>query len=125
MSVVDHPGSVSLPPLVAGQRLDQAAFHERYEAMPPGTRAELIDGVVFMPSPLGPDHGRAHFPAVVWLSYYEESTPGLEGLDNTSTVLGPRSEPQPDVQLRILAECGGRTATTRRFVRGVPELIGE
>ena len=65
MSVVDHPGTVGLPPLVAGQRLDQVTFHERYEAMPPGTRAELIDGVVFMPSPRGPEHGRAHFPAVV------------------------------------------------------------
>jgi hypothetical protein len=26
-----------LPPLVAGQRLDQPTFHERYEAMPEGT----------------------------------------------------------------------------------------
>ena len=125
MSVVDHPGTVGLPPLVAGQRLDQVTFHERYEAMPPGTRAELIDGVVFMPSPLGPEHGRAHFPAVVWLSYYEENTPGVEGLDNTSTALGPKSEPQPDAQLRILPECRGRTVTDRRFVRGVPELIVE
>src|SRR5208283_1089356 len=125
MSVVDHPGTVGLPPLVAGQRLDQVTFHERYEAMPSGTRAELIDGVVFMPSPLGPEHGRAHFPAVVWLSYYEENTPGVEGLDNTSTALGPKSEPQPDVQLRILPECRGRTVTDRRFVRGVPELIVE
>jgi hypothetical protein len=125
MSVVDHPGTVGLPPLVAGQRLDQVTFHERYEAMPPGTRAELIDGVVFMPSPLGPQHGRAQFPAVVWLSYYEENTPGVEGLDNTSTALGPKSEPQPDAQLRILTECGGRTVTDRRFVRGVPELIVE
>jgi Uma2 family endonuclease len=90
-----------------------------------GTRAELIDGVVYMPSPAGPEHGRAHVPAVVWLSYYEENTPGVEVLDNTSTALGPRSEPQPDAQLRILSECGGRTQTDRRFVRGVPELLVE
>ena len=32
--------------LVEGHRLDQATFHALYEAMPPGTRAELIDGVV-------------------------------------------------------------------------------
>jgi hypothetical protein len=37
--------------LVEGQRLDQPTFHALYEAMPPGTRAELIDGVVYMPSP--------------------------------------------------------------------------
>jgi Uma2 family endonuclease len=114
-----------LPPLIEGQRLDQPVFHERYEAMPPGTRAELIDGVVHMPRPVGPEHGRAHVPALVWLSYYQENTPGVEVLDNTSTALGPKSEPQPDGLLRILPEYGGRTRTDRRFVRGVPELVIE
>jgi Uma2 family endonuclease len=45
--------------------------------------------------------------------------------DNTSVALGPRGEPQPDAQLRIRPECGGRTQTDRRFVRGVPELVVE
>jgi Uma2 family endonuclease len=117
--------TTALPALVEGQRLDQPTFHERYEAMPPGTRAELIDGVVFMPSPLGPGHGRAHTPASYWLVHYAGETPGVEALDNTSTALGPRSEPQPDLMLRILPEFGGRTQTDRRFVRGVPELIVE
>jgi hypothetical protein len=78
-----------------------------------------------MPSPVSPEHGRAHVPALVWLNYYEENTPGVEVLDNTSTALGPRSEPQPDAQLRILPECGGRTQTDRRVVRGAPELLVE
>jgi Uma2 family endonuclease len=125
MSTAERSARVAVPPLVEGQRLDQPEFHRRYEAMPPGTRAELIDGVVFMPSPVGPEHGRAHVPALVWLSYYVENTPGLDVLDNTSTVLGPRSEPQPDALLRILPECGGRTQTDRRFVRGVSELLAE
>ncbi|MFI5455570.1 MAG: Uma2 family endonuclease [Isosphaerales bacterium] len=111
--------------LVEGQRLDQPAFHALYEAMPPGTRAELINGVVLMPSPVGPPHGRAHLPTLVWLSYYQENTPGVEALDNTSTALGFKSEPQPDVLLRILSEHGGRTQADRRFVRGVPELLVE
>ncbi|HEX8201900.1 MAG TPA: hypothetical protein VF590_15595, partial [Isosphaeraceae bacterium] len=68
MATAEPPGRVaSPPPLVEGQRLDQAEFHRRYEAMPPGTRAELIDGVVLMPSPLGHAHGRAHVPVIVWL----------------------------------------------------------
>src|SRR5258708_47199 len=121
MSTAEHPARIGPRPLVEGERLDQPEFHRRYESMPPGTRAELINGVVFMPSPVGPEHGRAHVPALVWLSYYEENTPGVEVLDNTSTALGSRSEPQPDAQLRILPECGGRTQTDRRFVRGVPE----
>ncbi len=97
MSTRERPGwTASVAPLVEGQRLDQATFHERYEQMPPETRAELINGVVYMPSPLGPEHGRAAVPAPVWLSYYQENTPGVEVLDNTSTVLDVRGEPQPD-----------------------------
>jgi Uma2 family endonuclease len=125
MSTLEKAAHLARANLVAGQRLDQATFHERYESMPPGTRAELIDGVVFMPSPIGHEHGRAHVPLLVWLSYYEENTPGMEVLDNVSTVLGPRSEPQPDLQLRILPERGGRTHTDRWFIRGVPELVVE
>ncbi len=122
-----EPTSVVEPPrtLIEGQRLDQAAFHSLYQAMPPGTRAELINGVVFMPSPVGPPHGRAHVPAMVWLSYYQENTPGVEALDNTSAALGLKSEPQPDGLLRILADYGGRTHADQRFVHGVPELLVE
>src|SRR5262249_5893827 len=96
-----------------------------YEAMPPGTRAELMNGVVLMPSPVGPSHGRAQIRTGAWLIYYEENTPGIEALDNTSTALGLKSEPQPDALLRILPEYGGRTRTDRRFVEGVPELLVE
>lgn len=113
------------PPLVEGQRLDQPTFHERYDAMPPGTWAELLDGVVYMSSPAGFVHGRAQVPPVVWLSYYAENTPGVEVLDNASLIVDPRSEPQPDLQLRILPDSGGRTRVAGRFVVGVPELIVE
>ena len=111
--------------LAEGARLDQPTFHTLYEAMPPGARAELINGVVIMPSPVAPVHSCAHIPALVWLSYYQERTPGVETLDNALTALGLKSEPQPDALLRILPECGGRTQTDRRFVQGVPELLVE
>lgn len=125
MSTASPPGrATTTPPLVEGQRLDQPTFHERCEAMPQGTRAELINGVVFMPSPLGHGHGRAHTPATVWLMYYEEKTLGVEVLDNATTILGDRSELQPDLLLRVLPECGGRTRT-ERFIRGAPELVVE
>jgi Uma2 family endonuclease len=127
MTQMSNRTLVESPPrtLVEGQRLDQRAFHALYEAMPPGTRAELINGVVRMPSPVGPAHGRAHLPTLVWLDYYAENTPGIEVLDNTSTAMGLKSEPQPDGLLRILPEYGGQTETDRRFVEGVPELIVE
>jgi Uma2 family endonuclease len=119
--------SVSDPPrpLIDGQRLDQPTFHALYEAMPPGTRAELINGVVHMPSPVGIEHSRADFPSLMWLGQYEVNTPGVEALGNVSTALGLKSEIQPDGLLRILPDYGGRTVNDSRFVRGAPELVIE
>jgi Uma2 family endonuclease len=119
------PVTIPHRPLVEGERLDQPTFHARYQAMPPGTRAELIGGVVFMPSPVGREHGREHVPVIVWLSYYAENTPGVEVLDNATTVLGPKSEPQPDALLRVVPECGGRSGDDREFIGGAPELVVE
>ncbi len=111
--------------LVEGQRLDQPTFHALYEAMPPGTRAELIDGVVYMPSPVGLAHGIAQVPMIVWLDYYAEKTPGVQVMDNATTILGWKSEPQPDGLLRILPESGGRTWNQGGFVHGAPEFVVE
>jgi Uma2 family endonuclease len=114
-----------LPPLVEGDWLDQPTFHARYGAMPPGTRAELINGVVYMPSPVGLPHGREQMVASAWLNDYLVNTTGVEGLDNASTALGLKSEPQPDLMLRILPECGGRTRDEGGIIAGVPELLVE
>jgi Uma2 family endonuclease len=124
--MADHTTMSAAPDtLVEGQRLDQPTFHALYEAMPPGTRAELIDGVVYMPSPVGRKHGRAHVPVIMWLGQYAQNSPGVEVLDNATTILGWRSEPQPDALLRILPECGGRTHDDRDYIGGPPELVVE
>ena len=86
MSAASRPTTTSLP-LVAGQRLDQAVFHERYEAMPPGIKAELIDGVVTMASPVGYGHGAASILPIVWLHSYQEMSQGIQLLDDASVVL--------------------------------------
>lgn len=118
-----------IPPvtsLVEGMRLDQPTFHALYEATPPGFRAELIDGVVrVMSSPVSYFHGRSHRSSIVWLSYYEENTTGVEVLDNASAILGRRSEPQPDAILRILPEYGGQTRNEAGYIVGAPELVLE
>ena len=124
MSLTSRP-TATTPPLRPGQRLDQVAFHDRYAAMPPGTQAELIAGVVGMPSPVGIEHGEASGPVIVWLNAYRESTPGVQVLDNASVVLSPTSEVQPDVCLRILPESGGQSRTERGMVAGPPELVVE
>jgi Uma2 family endonuclease len=125
MSSVDRPAARPVPRLVAGQRLDQPTFHARYEAMPPGTRAELIGGVVYMPSPLSDDHGATGDDVALWLGHYRRFTPGLRGGLGTTTILGDSGEAQPDHQLRVLPEYGGQARVEDGYVSGAPELIVE
>ncbi len=126
MSTVDRPRTTALPPLVDGQRLDQPTFHERYEAMPPGTRAELVGGIVFlMPSPVSLEHARKNDAAVGWLLHYERFTPGVETNANLTTILDPKNEVQPDALLRIKPECGGQARVEGKFLGGAPELVLE
>ena len=125
MSTVNRPRPITTTPLVEGQRLDQPTFHARYEAMPPGTRAELIGGVVFMPSPVSYGHGDALIPVLVWLDRFEESTPGVHTLNDATVILDWRNEPQPDAGLRIQPEYGGRTRNEGGYVVGPPDLVVE
>ncbi len=125
MSAAEHPRRTSVPPLVEGDRLDQPEFHRRYEAMPAGARAELIEGVVYMPSPVGTAHSEAQVTSIVWLDRYAEETPGVQVHDNATTILSGKGEPQPDALLRISPECGGQTIDVKGFIRGAPELVVE
>jgi Uma2 family endonuclease len=114
------------PPLVHGQRLKQPEFHRRYQAYPDDVKFELIGGVVYMTSPLRRPHGNYSFVLGTALGLYSSATPGTEGLDNTTTILGEESEPQPDLALRILPEFGGRSRETEdEYVTGPPELLVE
>ncbi len=124
-TATNPPRRTTTLPLVEGQRLDQPTFHARYEAMPPGTRAELVNGVVSMPSPVGSDHARSVVPLVVWLDRYAENTPGVEVLDNATVILGWRNEPQPDLTLRVLPDRGGQTRDEAGYVAGPPEMVVE
>jgi len=114
------------PALENGDQLDQKAFHARYEASPSSVRAELVGGTVFMSAPLKPEHGRYGSRVVHWLVEYELATPGTEVLENTSHILGPLSEPQPDACLIILPAYGGRTWEDKNgHLHGGPEFIAE
>src|SRR6516165_10737420 len=46
-----------VPPLLPGQRLTRDEFLRRWEAMPELKLAELVGGIVYMPSPLSLEHG--------------------------------------------------------------------
>jgi Uma2 family endonuclease len=111
--------------LVEGQRLDQPTFHALVEAMPPGTRAELIDGVVHMPSTVGSEHGEAHVPVIMWLGHYAANTAGARALTSPTIILGRKSELQPDAVLRVRSDCGSRSRDEGGFIDGAPELVVE
>jgi Uma2 family endonuclease len=115
-----------MPRVEAGDHLDQATFHERYKAMPPGFRAELIGGVVIVPSPLLPEHGECHALIMGWLINYSIATHGTRVRDNATAILGPGSEPQPDAALIIDPRYGGQTGIAADgYAIGAPELIVE
>jgi Uma2 family endonuclease len=114
------------PQLVNGDRMLQPEFHRRYETYPEDDKFELIGGIVFMASPLRRAHGKNHANLSMVLNLYSGQTPGIELLDNATTILGEESEPQPDLSLRILAEYGGQSRETAKdYVEGPPELVAE
>ena len=106
--------------------MDQPTFHERYKAMPPAFRAELIGGIVIVPSPLSPGHGFCHALVMAWLGKYWIATPGTKAGDNMTTILGETSEPQPDGAMIIDPVSGGQTGLSEDgYLMGAPELIVE
>jgi Uma2 family endonuclease len=127
MAIVETPlKTTRVPPLVAGDRLSRAEFERRYAAMPEVNKAELIEGRVYMPSPVSTDdHAHPHFRFITWVGVYEAATPGTQGGDNGTLRLDLDNEPQPDAFLRILPECGGQSRTVDRYVEGAPELVAE
>ena len=124
----DQPPPASpIPPLENGDRLTRPEFERRYEAMPGLKKAELIEGVVYVPSPVShTNHGGPHFDVIGWLGLYRMSTPGVEGGDNSSLRLDLDNMPQPDAFLMILASHGGQARIDADgYVAGAPELIAE
>jgi Uma2 family endonuclease len=113
-----------IPPLENGDRLSRAEFERRYEATPAKFKAELIEGVVYVASPVRAFHGVPHASLVTWLGVYGAATLGIAVADNTTTRLDLDNEPQPDALLRI--EVGGTsTISADGYVEGAPELVAE
>jgi Uma2 family endonuclease len=110
-----------------GDRLSAHEFLRRFEAMPELKKAELINGVVYMPSPLRWDrHAKPDSLLQTWAGVYVLNTSGVESGANATVRLGPDDVPQPDACLRILPECGGHTRVDAKgYLQGAPELIVE
>lgn len=116
---------LTIPPLESGDKLTRAEFERRYDAMPNLKKAELIEGVVYLASPLRfRSHGKPHALIMTWLGVYKAATPNVGFADNSTVRLDADNEPQPDALLRI--ENGGQSRITEDdYVEGAPELIVE
>jgi Uma2 family endonuclease len=109
-----------------GDHLTRAEFERRYQARPDLKKAELIEGEVYMPSPVSMDHARPHFNLIAWLGAYLASTPGVWGGDNGTLRLDLDNELQPDAFLVIMPECGGQARLDDDgYISGAPELVAE
>lgn len=117
------PGS-AVPPLQNGDRLTRDEFERRYRAMPEVKKAELIEGVVYMPSPVRTDqHGEPHGMLVTWLGTYAATRPAVQFSDNGTVRLDNDNEPQPDALLRIRES--GTSLDVGGYIEGPPELAVE
>ena len=114
-------------PLENGDRLTRREFEQRYSAQPDIKKAELIEGVVHMPSPVRfAGHAEPHGVILAWLVTYCAFTPGVRAADNATVRLDLDNEPQPDALLRIEPQAGGRSRLSEDdYVEGSPELIIE
>lgn len=118
--------SMPIYPLQSGDHLTRAEFERRYTAMPHIKNAELIEGVVYVNSPVSASHGRPHSMMITVLGNYAAPTPLIEIYDNTTVRLDLDNEPQPDCCLRLPRDKGGQSQTSKDgYIEGPPELIAE
>jgi Putative restriction endonuclease len=116
-----------VPGLENGDHLSRDDFERRYQADKKLTKADLVDGEVFVPSPSrGRRHSKPRMHMIGWLGNYGAWTPGVEGGANGSVRLDNKSEVQPTALLLIVPECGGQADIDEDdFVAGAPELMVE
>lgn len=124
---MNTPVETKVPPLEPGDRLSRDEFEVRYAAMPKVKKAELLDGIVHMPSPTKWfDHARPHADLIWVLTHYSVFTPGVSVGDNGTVRLDTDNEPQPDVTVVIDSESGGGVEIDADgYVSGAPDLVAE
>ncbi len=122
-----EPESGGIPPLENGDRLTRAEFERRYSAMPHVKKAELLEGIVYMPSPVSHfHHGRPHAKVLAWLGQYCMATPGVDIGDNSTVRLDLDNEPQPDALLLIEPDHGGQVRFSEDgYIETAPDLVVE
>ncbi len=111
-------------PLESGDRLTRDEFHRRYLQRPDIKKAELVDGVVYVASPVRfSQHGEPHNLVSGWLFSYRVLHPSVRIGSDATVRLDDENEFQPDALL-FRAE---RTEAlgSDDYVYGPPDLVFE
>ncbi|OIP71013.1 MAG: hypothetical protein AUK48_12980 [Oscillatoriales cyanobacterium CG2_30_44_21] len=120
--VIAKPPSL-LTILENGDRLNRAEFERRYTASNI-KKAELIEGIVHVASPLRfTSHGKPHSQIIGWLVTYQSMVAGLEVGIEPTVRLDDDNEPQPDAVLFRVD--GNARIDEDGYISGAPELIAE
>ena len=120
--------SAIIPPLESGDRLSRGEFERRYDEMPEKTKAELIQGVVYVNAAAvrAEQHGGPHGILTIWLGQYVVGTDGVRLMIDTTIRLSEDTVPQPDVTLFIDTDYGGKVGiASDGYLEGAPELVAE
>jgi Uma2 family endonuclease len=113
------------PLLSPGDQMGRDEFLGRWYQMPGLKFAELIEGAVYMPSPLSLRHANRDNLIQGLLFSYAAHVPDCQPLTNATWLMTPNSVPQPDASLRWVREVGGRSKVDDELMAGVPELAVE
>lgn len=111
-------------PLENGDRLTRAEFHRRYQQHHETKKAELIEGVVYVPSPLrAGSHGIPENRIALWLGFFSMRHPDALAANNSTVFLDSDNELQPD--LSLFKASGGSSQLVDGYIQGPPELVVE
>lgn len=105
-------------------RMSVEEFLRTWDGIPDLKNAELIEGVVYVSSPVGLEHGLVDGTIHYWLRHYASYTPGCE-MGANATCLMLESASQPDAFLRVREAFGGRSRALKDRLFGAPELTVE
>ncbi|MFN7935827.1 MAG: Uma2 family endonuclease [Bryobacteraceae bacterium] len=110
--------------LITGLSMSRDEFLRAWDDTPELKNAELIEGIVYVPSPVGSTHAEFDFIIHHWLAAYCDHDRRYRGGAN-ATWLMLESAPQPDSHLRLLPEFGGHSKEHQGRFTGAPELAVE
>lgn len=119
MTTAKSPG----PELENGAVMTREEFHAAYVQCEGYERVELIEGVVYLPSPIKIEsHARPQSLLLLWLSTYALGNPALLATGPASVLLDDLNEPEPDA---LLLRTTPGWMSPDGYVVKAPELLVE